>query len=238
MNLSKNFKMGLTLAEMLITLGIIGVVAALTIPTLASNYRKRTIEVRLLKFYTTVNQALRVAEYDYGDMDGWDELGSGLIENENGNATNKSKATPWIEKYLVPYIKSDVKKIVTNTNGCVQVYFPDGSLVAIAGTGWYFFPKSSDYKEVEKNGKIAIDAQQGIKSFGFYFFNGDCTSTACKYLSKGVQPYKWGWNGKREMLLNNTSIGCRKDATNTPAYCTALIQMNNWKFPKDYPLKI
>ena len=34
-------KNGFTLAEVLITLGIIGVVAAMTIPTLISNYKKQ-----------------------------------------------------------------------------------------------------------------------------------------------------------------------------------------------------
>ena len=34
-------KKGFTLAEVLITLGIIGVVAALTLPSLITNYRKK-----------------------------------------------------------------------------------------------------------------------------------------------------------------------------------------------------
>lgn len=175
-----------TLAEVLITLGIIGVVAALTINPLVANYRKQVIEVRLAKFYSTINQALKFAENDYGSMDTWDELGSGLEKDENGNFTTTSKAMPWIEKYLLPYIKADVKKVTTNANGCVQVYFPDGSLVAIAGAGWYFFPKASDYGEIEVgNGQLKINSQQGIKSFGFFFFNGECNSAACKYVPKG-----------------------------------------------------
>lgn len=48
-----NFKYSaFTLAETLITLGIIGVVAGLTIPTLISNYRKHVVETRLEKFYS------------------------------------------------------------------------------------------------------------------------------------------------------------------------------------------
>ena len=38
-------KRAFTLAEVLITLGIIGVVAAMTIPTLISNYQKKQFEV-------------------------------------------------------------------------------------------------------------------------------------------------------------------------------------------------
>lgn len=42
-------KNAFTLAEVLITLGIIGVVAALTIPTLVNNYRKKQFETGLKK---------------------------------------------------------------------------------------------------------------------------------------------------------------------------------------------
>ena len=65
-------KIAFTLAEVLITLGIIGVVAALTIPTLMANHRRQVAETRLEKFYTTINQAVKMAEVDYGDMTQWE----------------------------------------------------------------------------------------------------------------------------------------------------------------------
>ena len=40
---------GFTLAEVLITLGIIGVVAALTLPSLITNYQKKQIVAQLKK---------------------------------------------------------------------------------------------------------------------------------------------------------------------------------------------
>ena len=51
-----------TLAEVLITLGIIGIVAALTMPMLLSNYRKQVVETRLAKFYSAMNQAIQQSE--------------------------------------------------------------------------------------------------------------------------------------------------------------------------------
>ena len=69
--IKQNSVSGFTLAEVLITLGIIGVVAALTIPTLVANHRKKTVEVSLAKFYTTMNQAIKLAENDYGEMTYW-----------------------------------------------------------------------------------------------------------------------------------------------------------------------
>lgn len=49
---------GFTLAEVLITLGIIGVVAALTIPALISNYRSKVAVTQLKKMYSVMSQAL------------------------------------------------------------------------------------------------------------------------------------------------------------------------------------
>lgn len=58
-----NINNAFTLAEVLITLGIIGVVAALTIPTLVNNYQKTQYVTGLQKAYTEWNQALiQIAE--------------------------------------------------------------------------------------------------------------------------------------------------------------------------------
>lgn len=54
-------KEGFTLAEVLITLGIIGVVAAMTVPTLMMNYQRKVWEARLKKtFSVAVNACERM----------------------------------------------------------------------------------------------------------------------------------------------------------------------------------
>lgn len=50
-------KSGFTLAEVLITLGIIGTVAAMTIPTLMTNYQKQVWESKLKKIYSITTNA-------------------------------------------------------------------------------------------------------------------------------------------------------------------------------------
>ena len=58
-------KVAFTLAEVLITLGIIGVVAAITLPTLVANYQKTVWVNQLKKAYTTLNEGLkRIAAND------------------------------------------------------------------------------------------------------------------------------------------------------------------------------
>ena len=59
---------GFTLAEVLITLGIIGVVAALTLPTLISNYRNKVLAVQTRKTYSIINQALQRYQADSGNI--------------------------------------------------------------------------------------------------------------------------------------------------------------------------
>ena len=53
-------KAAFTLAEVLITLGIIGVVAALTLPTLISNYQKKAYVTQLKKSYAVMSNGLKL----------------------------------------------------------------------------------------------------------------------------------------------------------------------------------
>lgn len=71
--LSKNtiFKYAFTLAEVLITLGIIGVVAAMTIPTLMTNLTAARYTSKFKKGISTLSQAVRLNKANYG----WDYSG-------------------------------------------------------------------------------------------------------------------------------------------------------------------
>ena len=58
LKLSNNKCFGFTLAEVLITLGIIGVVAAITIPTLVANYKEKVFVVSAKKTYSGLTNAM------------------------------------------------------------------------------------------------------------------------------------------------------------------------------------
>ena len=74
-------RFGFTLAEVLITLGIIGVVAAMTIPTLISNTNGAQFKSAYKKALSTLNQAIvmniALEDYDF----------STLLADEEGNGT-------------------------------------------------------------------------------------------------------------------------------------------------------
>src|SRR5574344_1193156 len=62
----KNSKCAFTLAEVLITLGIIGIVAALTLPSLIENHNKKVWVTALQKFYSTQQQGFQKMLVDEG----------------------------------------------------------------------------------------------------------------------------------------------------------------------------
>ena len=72
--------LGFTLAEVLITLAIIGVVAALTIPTLISKYQEKQVVSSLTKIYSTLSQAYQMMQAEYGQISTW-----GLKNTNNGD---------------------------------------------------------------------------------------------------------------------------------------------------------
>ncbi len=82
-------KKAFTLAEVLITLGIIGVVAAMTIPTLIANTNSQKYRSRFKKTISTLSQAAKMSQAQYGfDYATATKCGSnGGIENPENSMT-------------------------------------------------------------------------------------------------------------------------------------------------------
>ena len=64
-------KLAFTLAEVLITLGIIGIVASMTIPTLMQKYYEHQTVSKLRETYSIISQALKQLEDEYGGIESW-----------------------------------------------------------------------------------------------------------------------------------------------------------------------
>ena len=58
---------GFTLAEVLITLGVIGIVSVMTLPALIANNRNKELENGLKKAYSVMGQALDMYQAERGD---------------------------------------------------------------------------------------------------------------------------------------------------------------------------
>lgn len=76
-----------TLAEVLITLGIIGVVAALTLPSLIQKYQDQVLENQLKKMYSTLSQGVQKAMADDGVSNFSDtELSQACMSPDGGSS--------------------------------------------------------------------------------------------------------------------------------------------------------
>ena len=216
-----------TLAEVLITLGIIGVVAALTMPSLIANHTRSVVEARLEKFYSSINQAIRMAELDYGPRETW-------FEDNNDPALQEA----WIKKYIVPYmnvVKTDTIRM--GSENYFTVYFSDGSAAAMAtsnGRDWFFFPGSPE-KCISLSAHRSYAYITGRCTFAFYY-NPKLKSDGSFY-QWNFEPYMSGWDGTEDSLKNHPNYGCYNENV-WHAYCTRLIQYNGWKIPKDYPFRV
>ena len=62
----RTIKSGFTLAEVLITLGIIGVVAAMTLPSLTTKIQDRELVTRAKKTVSNIQNAALLAQKDLG----------------------------------------------------------------------------------------------------------------------------------------------------------------------------
>ena len=80
-----NFKYfaAFTLAETLIVMGIIGVVAALTIPNLNSSTADKEKVAKVMKAYSDISDAIGRAEAVYGPVNDWVQLASNDVDMFN-----------------------------------------------------------------------------------------------------------------------------------------------------------
>ena len=216
-------KRGFTLAEVLITLSVIGVVAAMTMPTLIQNYKKHVVETKLAKFYTTINQAVAMSTVQNGDPADWVK-DCGTYVNP---LCTTDEAILWFENYLGKYLNySKIESYET----FFLVYFNDGSIMQM---GRYIYDQGFYISERAVKNPI-----RGINSFAFRFMPKLTTNTRPEdniYAIKNTfEPFLTSWDGNIETLYKGARYSCQDGTSN---YCTKIIQLNGWKIPKDYPLK-
>nr|QGT49619.1 hypothetical protein Melaina855_0060 [uncultured Candidatus Melainabacteria bacterium] len=140
-----------TLAEILITLGIIGVVAAITIPGLINAYRAQQLRSQFLKAYSTVQQAFKLMESDDVDtnMRNYNTTNNPFYKTfakylsqsticgsyTDGNNVSTTKNPSGCYKYKISNIDEGYKYLNSNNfigdglfnNG--QLMLPDGTLI-------------------------------------------------------------------------------------------------------------
>ena len=228
---------GFTLAEVLITLGIIGVVAALTLPSVIQNYQKKVTVERLKKSYSTLAQAVQMSVKDNDEIETWDFSLS---------------AQEFMDKYITPYIKDISTRAKNNgvDNNSKEYIFADGTTI-------YAWTLNSTLQQcifIRLQVDINGDARPNIIGkdiFVFYifpkangFYNGGVGDIAVSISKGGLYPDGYGYS--RDTLLNNSWRGCNKrggkavDSSGVErnnaggAFCIALIMYDGWQIKEDY----
>ncbi len=96
-----------TLAEVLITLGIIGIVAAMTMPAVIEKHQKQVTVSKLKKAYSTLSQAFVSSVADNENAANWVDTNV-IVTEEN--------AKEYFDKYWAPYIR--VLKFCDSKTSC------------------------------------------------------------------------------------------------------------------------
>lgn len=88
-NCFRHFFSAFTLAEVLITLGVIGIVAAMTLPTLIAKYQEKVMITQLKKVYTELSQAVMLFKVD-----------DNITNLSDSSLNSNAEFNNFIEKYL------------------------------------------------------------------------------------------------------------------------------------------
>ena len=198
-------RVAFTLAEVLTTIGIIGVVAAMTLPTLITQYKRQSAETKLKKFYSVINQAMQMSIAEYGEID--------VDFDKNLNTPEHSKEVDdFCKKYITKYLVK-IKDERFNEN-YYDVVFLDGSgfRLYISNDVFYVFYRLN-YR-TESSTKTNLD---GKNEFLFAYSNGR------------VEPI-WKNNS-----INSLKSNCYQTGDVQRPGCATLIMKNGWKIPDDYP---
>lgn len=134
-----NLNTGFTLAEVLIALGIIGIIAASTLPSIITSSRNKQLETGLKKGYSTLSQALKMYEQENGEPIKSSDEGIDLktilmsylnIAKDCGQGTDADKACIPNKDYVTDLDK--FKAVYTNYNGTNDImysFIDDGQFV-------------------------------------------------------------------------------------------------------------
>ena len=226
-----------TLAEVLTTLGIIGIVAAMTLPNIITNYQKKVTVERLKKIYAIMQNAYLRSQNDNGPAEYWD-----YPQKSYDKDIDK-----FFQKYYKPYL--NVAKechdtvCIGNKNAAYSPVSLNGTPLSSAtvvqyfvvlsdGTLLYFLPGvPASYIWMY----IDINGSQKPNMIGRDIFVTDIY----RYHNYKYEIKFWNNSSYDDInkLLGTQDYGCNKKVSGYTAgfNCGAVIYKSGWKIPPNYP---
>lgn len=202
-----------TLAEVLITLVVIGVVAAITVPSITVGTRKTEYTARLKKFYSTLCQAQMKASAIGQSWDIWCE--------DAGNAFDTTTKTTeaFARDYLLPYISANKHGI---ENGKYTIHMADG-------TAFYLTKEQCLHFFYDVNGDKKPNVS-GRDQYRFTYCPASINKSIIDAQPGVLVAYFWATGKTREQAIR----ACKSN----PDTCSKLLLMDQWTYKDDYPYAI
>ena len=224
------------MAEVLITLAIIGVVAAITMPSLIQNHKKQETSARLKKFYSMMSQAIIMSEIENGPVNNWER--KAFLTDEEGDynyEANGEIAKTFFLKYIAPFIK------YTKIDDAIAFVEDDGKksgqhpIVYLPDSSYFYVMNSSECMDIifDTNGKNKPN-KNGKDIYKFLL---------CKNNAKSGEYYCPGENQSfcaffKNLNLDKSRAKRLSDCKINAGSCSGLLQMDGWEFKEDYPYKL
>jgi len=201
---SQRYK-GFTLAEVLITLGIIGVVAGMTIPTLLKNTQNQEYVVALKKAQSVFSQAFSLVTLENGPPGGMEGMDVYSLKEKLNIAKDCGSGTGCFSPSTIKYLNRTDYNSMDAMSGEKYVLVDGASVRIVPENGnWQWGSAETGYGGNFKNlgGYIHIDVngfkgpnQLGRDVFNFYI------------LKTGIYPF--GFSGdQNDCSINSTGHGC------------------------------
>lgn len=224
-------KVAFTLAEVLITLGIIGVVAAMTLPALIQKQQRLEASSRLKKFYSAMSQAIIRSEVDNGEVKYWDKESETYDEaGKSDKLANAQKSYDFFMKYIAPYLKymsvdkaDDVENEEDMKSYELRITLPDSSVL-------YFHNGVCIDMVYDVNGNRNPNTL-GYDKFDFLL----CVSEVAAQSLCGAKNKHWCSYSQNNVQTRAQALSSCKTR---PVFCSALLLYDNWEFKEDYPYKL
>nr|QGT49853.1 hypothetical protein Melaina855_2400 [uncultured Candidatus Melainabacteria bacterium] len=210
---------GFTLSEILITLGIVGIVAVLTVPGVMRNYQNRLYTAQLEKVYAQISDAAQAIMNDE-HVDNYYETTAGGTMNAECPASGN--CTTGLGYFLNNYFKSVKKNCNRGDDKCI--YTENDKYKTISG--------ENINGVTSANNHYCVQTVTGASICGFHNTNNNCTSILVD-VNGLAQPNVTGRDVFAMDIHKNGSIsdynsGCADNSKGAPANtCTTTISTSS-----------
>ena len=226
----KNIRNGFTLVEVLITLGIIGVVAAMTIPNLIATHKAKRLRSQFLKSYSTIQQVFKRMEGDDISLDPATYKANGtyykVFQQYLNGTTDCGYASIKKPKpcRAYQYKGDDDYKNFTKTMPALTAWLDDGSILLQDGSILFFENNNSDFilVSVDLNGFNNPPNIVGYDLFSFQFIDGEIKPMGDKGTRYENEADEFCSETNKSQEING--ITCALKAKNDPEYFNKLVK--------------